>query len=178
MAGGDHGNRRHETAELKRRIVELKDEGLSFREVAAEVDRDLHTVWRHYQNAMREIPAAAVEEHQKNVARRLDEQLRRIDMERESVMDVLAKGKRTVITPAGKVIPDVEDDQALLAAVDRLVKLDDQEAKLLGLYPKQAVSISRETSEVDVAVIGLIQRAQDRANALRARIDDSGGQQE
>lgn len=184
MAGGDYRNKRHETAELRRRIVELRDLDWGFREIAAEVHRDVHTVWDHYQAAMREIPAAAVEEHQEKINRRLDEQLRRIDMQRALVTEVLMK--RHVMISNGHVVSEFKgmgddgkpiygdpyiDDGPLLAASDRLRQLDDQEAKLLGLYPKQAISISRETSEVDAAVIGLIQRARERADSLEAQIN-------
>lgn len=185
MAGGDFAASAHETAELRRRIVELRDQELSFRQIAAIVGRDLHAVWNHYQTAMRQVPAAAVEEHQKKVASRLDEQLRRIDMEREVLMEILAK--RHVTISNGHVVSEIigtdedtgkpiygepfEDDAPTMAAVDRLGKLDDQEAKLLGLYPKQQVSISRETSELDTAVITLIQSARERADARRAEIE-------
>lgn len=176
MAGGDLANQRKRSAELRKRIVELKDQDWSFREIAAEVGRDFKTVWTHYQAAMREIPAAAVEEHQKKLAQRLDEQLRRIDMEREVLMDVVSKrhdvisnghviyqmkGRREDGTP---IYGDAyEDDAPTMAAIDRLVKLDDQEAKLLGMYPKQQISLERPTSEVDAAVIGLIEQARRRA---------------
>lgn len=142
MVAGEHGAQRHQSAELRTQIVKLRNDGLTFRQIAAEVHRSLDVVWNHYQKAMRDIPAAAVAAHAEQVAARREEQLRRIDLEREAVMEVLAKSKRTVITPSGKVIPDVEDDQALLAAVDRLVKLDDQEAKLLGLNAKTEVNVS------------------------------------
>lgn len=191
MAGGDLAARAHETAELRRRIVELRDQGLSFRQICAQVERSLHVVWDHYQAAMREIPAAAVEEHQKKITARLDEQLRRIDMEREVVMEILAK--RHLVISNGHVVHEItgqdertgrpvygepyEDDAPLMAAIDRLGKLDDQEAKLLGLYPKQQVSISRETSELDATVITLIRSAQERADARKSQIEQRAAEQ-
>lgn len=144
MVAGEHGNRRHQTAQLRVRIVELRDEGLSFREIAAEVSLSLATVWQHYQTAMRNIPAAAVAAHAETVARRREEQLRRIDMERETVMAILEKNGRTVVTPSGKVVENVEDDSTILSAVDRLIKLDEQEAGLLGLKAKTQVEHSGE----------------------------------
>lgn len=157
MVAGEHGNQRHETAQLRTQIVELRDEGLTFRQIAAEVHRDVATVWQHYQNAMRAIPAAAVAAHEETRRARRDEQLRRIDMERDTVMEILAKTNRTIVTPSGKVIPDVEDDATVLAAIDRLVKLDDQEAKLLGLNAKTEVNhsgtVSYELTGVDPATL-------------------------
>jgi hypothetical protein len=185
MAGGEQGSQRHESAGRRRRIVELRDQDWTFRQIAAEVGLSLAATWEHYQAAMRQIPAAAVEEHQKKVATRLDEQLRRIDMEREVLMEILAK--RHVVISNGHIVSEIvgedeetgrpiygepfEDDAPTMAAIDRLGKLDDQEAKLLGMYPKQQVSITRETSELDAAVITLIGKAKERADAKRAEIE-------
>lgn len=187
MPGGDLRRRRStSSAEIRSRIVELRNQDWTFREIAdhPDVNLDVANVWRHYQAAMRLIPAAAVEEHQAKVATRLDEQLRRIDMAREIAMDILAK--RHVHISNGHVVSEItgqdeetgrpiygdpyEDDAPTMAAIDRLQKLDDQEAKLLGMYPKQQVAITRETSEVDAAVIGMINRARERAEAQAAEI--------
>jgi hypothetical protein len=191
MAGGDMvPGRRRVTAETVKRIVELREQGLEFREIAAEVGRDLKTVWRHYQNAMRQIPAAAIEEHAKKCAERLDEQLRRIDMERELLEEIVFAhhvqvSNGMVVRPitgrdaAGKPKygDPITDFDPIMRAIDRLGKLDDQEAKLLGMYPKQAISVSRETSEVDTAVIALIEQAKARAAERSARIkQDSSGE--
>lgn len=189
MAGGDMvPGRAHEIAELRRRIVELRDESLTYVEIGNIVGRDPSTVWHHYQQAMRQIPATAVEEHQKKLAQRLDEQLHRIDMERELLMGIIAtphvrisNGRvvREIIgrDDAGKPIlgEPFMDDGPIQAAVDRLGRLDDQEAKLLGLYPKQTLAIERPTSELDTAVIALIQQAKDKAAAKRAAALGTGG---
>lgn len=141
---GEHGNTRHVAAENRKRTVELRDQGLSFRQIAAELNLDLHAVWRHYQKAMRDIPAEAIAEHAANQAKRRAEQLERIDMERESVMEVLTAFHVTV--SQGRVVDldgdPVADTAPVLAAIDRLVKLDDQESKLLGLYAKTEVNVS------------------------------------
>ena len=89
---------------------------------------------------MREIPASAVAAHAENAASRRAEQLNRIDMEREVVMGVLEGSHVTVSN--GKIMYDVADSGPVLAAVDRLHKLDDQEAKLLGLYAEQKLNLS------------------------------------
>jgi len=142
--GRERGNQKHQSALLRARIVELRDEGLTFREIAAEVNRDVHTTWNHYQKAMRDIPAPMVAAHAEQVANRREEQLRRIDMEREAVLEVLAA--RHVTVSNGKVMYEEDrpilDDAPVLAAVDRLIKLDDQEAKLLGLNAKSEVNVS------------------------------------
>jgi hypothetical protein len=181
MAGGNTKSVRA-TAELRKRIVELRDQDLEFREIAAIVGRDVAVVWRQYQRAMREIPATAVEEHARKAAQRLDEQLLRIDMEREVLMDIVAK--RHVHISNGRVIHEIvgtneetgkplygepyEDDAPTMQAIDRLGRLDDQEAKLLGIYPKQTISVERPTSELDAARIALIEQAKARVAERRA----------
>lgn len=170
--------------ERDHQIVALKREGLSFQQIANRVGLSKSGTILGFQRVKKRVEATADNEY----VEYKNEQLARIATMREVVADVVAA--RHVTISNGHVVREIigrddegrpeygdayEDHAPVLAAIDRLVKLDDQEAKLLGLYPKQAVSVSRETSEVDAAVIGLIQRAQDRADALRARIDDSGG---
>lgn len=140
MAGGDLGNRRHETAELKARIIRLRDEGLSFREIADEVDRDVACVWRHYKTEMDKVVAPAAEAHAERAEKRKEAQLRRIDMQREIHEAIIMAAHKTV-TVSGKIL-EVEDHGPIFAATDRLVKLDDQEARLLGLNAKTEVNVS------------------------------------
>lgn len=140
MAGGDLGNRRHETAELKARIIRLRDEGLSFREIADEVDRDVACVWRHYKTEMDKIPVPDATAHAARAEQRKEAQLRRIDMQREIHEAIIMAAHKTV-TVSGKIL-DVDDHGPIFAATDRLVKLDNQEAELLGLKSEQRVSHS------------------------------------
>lgn len=140
MAGGDHGNQRHEAAQRRARVVELRNQGLGFREIAAETGLGLATVWRHYEYAMRELPAPFVAAAAAQETERRAEQLARIDMERDVVMGVLTANHVTVSN--GKVISEVPDSGPVLAAIDRLVKLDNQEAELLGLKAEQKVAHS------------------------------------
>lgn len=133
------------SAERRKRIVELRSQDVGFREIADEMGLNVATVWRHYQRALRDIPAEALAEHADIRAKRRDEQLQRIDMEREAVMEVLTAFHVTV--SQGKVVnlddgTPIQDTGPVLAAVDRLIKLDDQEAKVLGIYPDQKLTLS------------------------------------
>lgn len=169
-------------AERDQRIVALKRQGRSFQQIADELGISKSGAILGFQRVKKRVDEATDEDY----AEYRDEQLARIATMREVVADVIAA--RHVTISNGHVVREItgrddegaliygdayEDHGPVLAAVDRMVKLDDHEAKLLGIYPKQAVSITRETSEVDAAVIGLIQRAQDRADALRARVGDT-----
>ena len=72
-----------------------------------------------------------------------DRQLARLALARAACLDVLAR--LHVHVSGGQVVRDsgevVEDDGPVLAAVDRLLKVDDQEARLLGLYPAGSVQV-------------------------------------
>lgn len=153
-AGGDHGNQRHEAAMRRDHVVELRDRHLTFREIGEQLGISTQRAHQLHKAAMRERPVLAASA-QRDAARKeaqlvqIDEQRREVEMEREAVLDVLHRDGRTVVTAAGKVIEGVEDDPTLLAAVDRLVRLDelllklaDHEAKLLGLYAKTEISHS------------------------------------
>lgn len=148
MAGGEHGNQRHEAALRRDRVLELRDQGLTFKEIGTELGVGEARAWQIHKKALRERPALAAaalrdEERKQAQLAVIDEQRRDIDMEREAVMAVLT-ARHITISNGIAVRVDGEtvlDDAPVLAAVDRLVRLDellvklaDQEAKLLGLY--------------------------------------------
>jgi len=153
-AGGDHGNQRHEAAQRRDRVVQLRDKHLTFREIGMELGISTQRAHQLHKQAMRERPvlaesAARDAERKAAQLRTIDEQRREVEAEREAVLEVLHREGRTVVTAAGKVIEDVQDDPQMLAAVDRLVRLDelllklaDHEAKLLGLYAKSELTVS------------------------------------
>ena len=146
MAGGDRSNQRHEAADHRDLVVELRDQHLTFQEIGDRLGISRQRAHVLHRRAMRERPTLT-EAAQRDIERkraqlaRIDEQRRDIEAEREVVMDILHRDGRTIVTASGKVIPDIQDDAGTLAAVDRLAKLDDlevkladHEAKLLGLY--------------------------------------------
>lgn len=166
--GGDYTGRTLEIARRRGRVVELRDaEGLPFRAIAEELCVDVHTVYRDYQRARHEAiqltPEALERAEQRKLAQlaRIDEQRRDVEMQREAVMEVLT-ARHVTISNGVLVREDGEpvlDDAPVLQAVDRLVKLDellmkldDQEAKLLGLYAKTEVNVS---GGVTYQVVGL-----------------------
>lgn len=142
MARGDHSTpeQLHERALRRARVVELREAGLTFPQVAEDIGISVGTAWNYFQQAMREIPAPFVAAAAEQEAARRAEQLARIDMEREVLMGILEAEHVTVSN--GKVIPDVIDHGPNMAAVDRLHKLDNQEAELLGLKAEQKLNLS------------------------------------
>ncbi len=91
MAGGDHGNERHEAALRRDRVLELRDQGLTFKEIGAELGVTTERAWQIHKRALRERPALAAaalrdEERKQAQLAVIDEQRRDVDMEREAVM--------------------------------------------------------------------------------------------
>ena len=132
-------------ADLDAKIIELKRAGRTFREIAADLDLSSSHVHRCFQRGIQRAPVAAAQAYR-------DEQLARLAASREVVLDVL-HAKHLVVSnghivgrkigeredeDTGETVPvweDLVDDGPVLAAVAQLQKLDDQEARLLGLYP-------------------------------------------
>lgn len=140
--GGDVSNKRHIAAERRKQVVTLRDEGMTFPDIATEMGLALSTVWEHYQNAMREVPAEAIARHRANQEERVAEQLARIDMSRQMTMKILSR-HHVAFDVKGQVIlfngEYYEDCKPAMDAMKLLVTLDDQEAKLLGLHAAQKI---------------------------------------
>lgn len=113
-----------EAARLDAQIIALKDEGKSFREIATETNHALSYVYRCYQRGKRRIVAPAIEEYRAN-------QLAEIEAER-ALLEEIAHAVHPLVSN-GRKFDDLVDDGPVLAALDRLKRLRDQEQDLLGL---------------------------------------------
>jgi len=121
---------------MRKRVVELRDSGMQFREICAELGIGLATAWGHYERAMRDEPAEAIAKHRANLEQRVAEQLKRIDMSRETVMGILERDHLTFDIKGSVIYHNGEyyrDSKPVMDAIKLLVTLDDQESKLLGL---------------------------------------------
>jgi hypothetical protein len=136
------------TAEQQRDVVSLKRAGLDFREIGRRLGISKSQAHRSFYAALDRIV-------EPEVAALRAEQLARIELEREETLDIM--GAQHVVVSNGHVVSPVIahndagdpvygdpliDHAPPLAAIDRLVKLDDQEAKLVGMYPKTEVDLS------------------------------------
>lgn len=126
-----------ETAERDRRAAELRGKGWSYRKIAAELKIDVHTAHDAVERALRAIRAEGAAE-----VRQLE--LERLDAMWEAVLRVLEREHVTV--NQGKVIvldgKPLTDDGPVLQAVDRLIKIQERRARLLGLDAEQKVNMS------------------------------------
>jgi hypothetical protein len=117
-----------ETAQRDADAARLRGRGWSYRRIAAELGIDVHTAHDAVQRALKAI----VEEPAQEV-RQLE--LERLDAMYDAVMKVLETKHFTV--SQGRLIKideePLEDDAPVLAAVDRLLKIQARRAALLGL---------------------------------------------
>jgi hypothetical protein len=112
-------------------IVRLKIEGLTFRAIGERLNINVASAYRGYTEAMTRVGMADIEAYR-------TQQLARLASEREAVLEVLQN--RHVVISYGEVMTEdgqpIMDDAPVLAAVDRLLKIDEREARLLGLDAK------------------------------------------
>ena len=120
---GRHGRKRPQTQQSAR-VIKLKQDGRTFDEIGAELGISRATAHRRFYAGLRHIV-------EPEVAAYRAEHVKRLAMERAIVCDILAA--RHVTISNGKVLPEYEDDGPTLAAIDRLLKIDEREARLLGL---------------------------------------------
>jgi hypothetical protein len=156
-----HGDpsRALDAVQFEAEVVQRKKAGLSFKEIGDELDRAPSYIHRVFWRAIARIPEPAVQEYR-------TQQLARIELEREVLLDILSA--HHVVVQQGHIVsqivghhplktddgedhplagqpvfgPPLEDPSPLMAAIAQLRQLDDQEAKLLNLYPATKVDAS------------------------------------
>lgn len=139
-----------QVAELQARILTAKNQGLTFQQIADQESISIGYAHILFTKGVRAIPEKAASEYR-------NDQLARIRAQRAVVQEILESqhlvvsnghivsritGTQPVMNEDGSPNPlagqpiysaPLIDDAVTLAAIDRLVKLDDQETKLLGL---------------------------------------------
>ncbi|HTI77439.1 MAG TPA: hypothetical protein VL634_20740 [Mycobacterium sp.] len=144
------------------RIVKLKREGKSFQQIADELGISKSGAILGFQR----VKARVNERADANYEAYRDEQLARIATMRAVVEDVVHAKHVTISN--GHVVSRIigedeetgrpiygepyEDDAPVLAAVDRMIKLDEREAKLLGLDAKTEMD---HTGTITIEFIGV-----------------------
>lgn len=148
--------RKADTVERDAEIIRLKrDEALTFQQIANQLGLSVGAVHKGFHRGLARVIEPEVTAYRQ-------QQLARIEMMRESILEVFHA--RHITVSQGRVVklevprPDgsiafvtIPDSGPVLAAADRLMKLDDQEAKLLGLYPATKVDAHVEVVNYTVA---------------------------
>jgi hypothetical protein len=149
-----------EAMEKDSKAADLYRRGLTYRQIAAELG------WRSPNAAFEAVRRAARDAGRDSLAaaEALTMMLERLQDYRRLVYRV-AVAKHYVTTQSGKVIVHPEtklpllDDAPVLQAVDRLLKTDDTEAKLLGLYAPAKSRVEVITEDVfDAEIADLAKR--------------------
>lgn len=149
-----------EAAELDAKVIRLRSQGLTFREIATELGYVAQSyVYRCYQRGKRRIVAPAVEEFRAS-------QLAEIEAERELLEDILHAEHPLVSN--GRRFDDLVDDGPVLAALDRRAKLRAQEMDLLGLKaPVRVEATVTEVTQEDIELRQLVSEYQARNAATK-----------
>jgi len=161
--------RSSETMERDARAADLFRRGLSYRQIGAELGVSGHSAFEAVRRAARDAATDALA-----AAEALSLMLERQQDYRRAAYRVLTT-RHYVTTQAGKVAtgPDGQpllDDAPVLNALDRLVRIDQEEAKLLGLYApaKSRVEVITEDA-VDAECARLVQEIAEADGATGSR---------
>jgi hypothetical protein len=138
-----------EIGQRRDRVIELREQGLTFREISAKMGVSLGLVHKDFEAGIDRILEPNVAKYRANHVARLSKM-------REVAQDVIDR-RHAVISQAGKIVYDedgnpVEDDMIVLAAMDRVSKIDESERKLLGLDIKPDLQI---TGALLYTIVGL-----------------------
>lgn len=157
----NHPDQQAESVAKDAEVVALVNAGKTLAQIAGMWGVSTPTIWRRFHRALERVPVKGVEEYRAG-------QIARLAAARQAVIEVLTA--KHVVVSNGHIVSEINgtypaedengephpkagepiygdplvDDGPVLAAVDRLVKLDDQEAKLLGLYA--AVKVEQDTT--------------------------------
>jgi DNA-binding CsgD family transcriptional regulator len=144
-------------ADKQNKVVEAVRQGNSFREIAQLMGLSKSQVHRLFRAGLDRIPADNVQAYR-------DEQLADLELARQAVLDVLAA--EHVVVSNGHIVKPItgvdEDgnyiygdplhDDPELAAVDRLLKIQERQARILGSDADEKINL---TGDLHYRVIGV-----------------------
>ncbi|MEV4604818.1 helix-turn-helix domain-containing protein [Amycolatopsis sp. NPDC049253] len=166
-AGQNHPNRAQQ-AERRAEAYRLKLRGLSDRAIGAQLGVSHTTVqnWTKQEADELVLPLAAE-------LRKV--QLERLGEMRQSALDVLERFHYTV--SHGKVIKDetglpLEDDAPRLQAIDRLLRIEERIAKLMGLDAPTRAEVEARVEPKPAELLDLITRAKQQQEDDEARLTE------
>ena len=158
--------RSSETMERDARAADLFRRGLSYRQIGAELGVSGHSAFEAVRRAARDAATDSLA-----AAEALALMLERQQDYRRAAYRVLT-AKHYQVTQAGNMVrgPDGQpllDDAPVLNALDRLVRIDQEEAKLLGLYAPAKSRVEVITEDViDAECAQLVQEIAERERDL------------
>ncbi|WP_214103223.1 hypothetical protein [Acrocarpospora catenulata] len=149
--GGGRYDRDPEVAKRDARACELRAQNRSYAEIAAELGISKTAAYESVQRALAETVREPAGELRQLELMRLDELAQKAREVMNATHYVVSQGKVVRLTRAGAPL---EDDAPALQAIDRLLRIQERRARLLGLDMPQRVSI--EAQQLGEDVRGLI----------------------
>lgn len=136
-----------EGAELRAEVIRLRRDRLPFSEIGRRLGFTGQRAGQLYRQALAEIPAQQLEEHRA-------EELQELEFLSASALEVLHR--RHVTVSNGRVVSlgdaPIEDDAPVLAAIDRLLKIQERKARLLGLdAPARHEVVTLDAIDAEIA---------------------------
>ena len=121
-----------ETAKRNAEMCDLRGKGWSYRRLADHYGIDYRTAYDAVQDTLKQIIREPAEELRTLMLERLDAELVRLDGLETAAREVLERNHYTV-APSGQIVhhggEPLPDDGPVLAAIDRLMKIDEQRRK-------------------------------------------------
>jgi hypothetical protein len=159
-------NTKESTVHLQNRVLEIYRDIPNFSHVARELDLSIAYTRKLYKNALKAIVVENVEDLRKVEVARLDKLHEKAMQVLEAFHPLINSGQvvrdvvedeygRPIIDPetAENVTVRLEDQGPLLQAIDRLVKIADRRAKLLGLDKPTKTAFTDPTGEKEAQFI-------------------------
>lgn len=139
--GNGRFDRDPETARRDAEACRLRAQNLSYRQIAAELGVDVHTAYDAVQRGLRDTLQEPADEVRRLELERLDELAQQARKVMLGTHYLINQGNVVRLTRRGAPL---EDDGPVLAAIDRLLKIQERRARLLGLDAPQRVSIDAQ----------------------------------
>lgn len=135
---GRRNRRTIEQIERDARAVELRRRHLNYRQIARELDLSTSTAYEAVQRGLADTVAETNDEVRRQELERLDDLARASLRVLSKTHLVVSQGKVAKHPETGEVLVD---DAPVLAAIDRLLKIQERRAKLLGLDAPAKVEV-------------------------------------
>lgn len=157
--------RSSETAERDAYACTLRERGLSYRAIAEQMGYHNHSGARFaVERALKAIVQEPAEDLRTLELARLDRMWQACVKVLETTHYTVSEGRLVWIGPEGEARP-LEDDGPVLAAIDRMLKIQDRRAKLLGLDAPVKVNANLTAAPPVPEVDAMIAQARERMAA-------------
>ncbi len=133
MPGGERGPQKLLSAYKRKRIIEMRRQSYTFQQISDELGLSYMTVYRHYQDVCKAIPAPELDMHRKEMLVQLEEATHQVRK--------ILYGNNYKVSPSGRIVvhngKPVLDPETRLKAAQTLVRIQERKSRLLGADAEQ-----------------------------------------